>query len=56
MSGILPWLTPLAAVGCALLMIAAAIAHRRRGEGIMVQIVLLLLSLVVIVGRFSLLA
>lgn len=31
-TGILPWLTPLAALGLALVMLSAAVFHARRGE------------------------
>ncbi len=53
-TGILPWLTPLAAVGLVLLMIGAAMTHARRGEGqmIMLNMMLLLLTAFVAVGRF----
>ena len=32
MTGILPWLIPLAAVGLAILMVGAVVTHLRRGE------------------------
>ena len=53
-TGILPWLTPVAAVGLAMIMVGAMIAHGRRGEysPIGVNVVLLLLTLFVIYGRF----
>ena len=53
-TGILPILTPLAAVGLALVMIGAAMTHRRRGESQMIPInaVLLLLAAFVAYGRF----
>ena len=53
-TGILPWLTPVAAAGLALTMIGAMITHGRRGEysGIGVNVVLLLLTLFVVYGRF----
>lgn len=46
LTGILPWLTPLAAAGLALIMIGAALTHLRRGEkqSIVINIVLLLLA------------
>ncbi len=55
-TGILPILTPLAAVGLALVMIGAAITHLRRGEMPMIGInaVLLILALFVAYGRFVL--
>jgi uncharacterized membrane protein YphA (DoxX/SURF4 family) len=53
-TGILPWLTPLAAACLALTMIGAMIVHGRRGEysQIGVNVVLLLLTLLVAYGRF----
>ena len=53
-TGILPWLTPVAAVGFALTMVGAMITHGRRGEysGIGVNVVLLVLALFVVYGRF----
>ena len=50
--GILPWLTPLAAVGLALTMIVAAWVHARRGEAPMigVNVMLLALALFVVYG------
>jgi uncharacterized membrane protein YphA (DoxX/SURF4 family) len=53
-TGILPWLTPVAAVGFVLTMVGAMITHGRRGEysGIGVNVVLLLLALFVVYGRF----
>ncbi len=55
-TGILPWLTPLAAVGLILTMIGAAITHARRGENAMIgpNVVLLLLAGFVAYGRFFL--
>ena len=54
-TGILPWLTPLAATGLALTMVGAMITHGRRGEysQIGVNVVLLLLTLFVAYGRFA---
>ena len=56
-TGILAWLTPIAAIGLALTMIGAFLTHLRRNElvpmGIM-NIVLFSLAVVVIVGRFFL--
>ncbi len=57
LTGILPWLTPLAAVGFVCTMIGAAALHVRRGDGaqsIVTNIVLLLLAVVVAYGRFVL--
>jgi uncharacterized membrane protein YphA (DoxX/SURF4 family) len=53
-TGILPWLTPVAAVGLALTMLGAMITHGRRGEysQIGINVVLLLLTLFVVYGRF----
>jgi uncharacterized membrane protein YphA (DoxX/SURF4 family) len=53
-TGILPWLTPLAAGGLALTMIGAMITHGRRGEysQIGMNVVLLVLALFVLYGRF----
>ena len=53
-TGILPWLTPLAATGLVLTMIGAMITHGRRGEysHIGINVVLLLLALFVAYGRF----
>jgi uncharacterized membrane protein YphA (DoxX/SURF4 family) len=54
-TGIAPILTPLAAVGLALVMVGAAITHARRGETqmIAVNVVLLLLAAFVAWGRFG---
>ena len=52
--GILPWLTPLAAAGLVLVMLAAAAFHARRsGEesNVAINLVLGALALVVVVGR-----
>jgi len=55
-TGVLTWLTPLAAVGLTLTMIGAAITHGRRSEMQMIgiNVVLLLLALFVVYGRFVL--
>src|SRR6266436_2579463 len=55
-TGILPWLTPVAAAGLALTMVGAMITHGRRGEysGIGVNVILLALALFVVYGRFVL--
>lgn len=56
-TGILPWLTPLAALGLAVLMAGAAVFHlRRTGEGAntLFNLVLGLLALFVAYGRFVL--
>jgi uncharacterized membrane protein YphA (DoxX/SURF4 family) len=54
LTGILPWLTPLAAVGLVLTMVGAAITHVRRGENSMIvaPIVLLILAAFVAYGRW----
>lgn len=54
LTGILPWLTPVAAVGLVLTMIGAAITHARRKETsqIGVNVVLLALAALVAVVRF----
>jgi uncharacterized membrane protein YphA (DoxX/SURF4 family) len=56
LTGILPWLTPLAATGLILTMIGAMITHLRRSEvsHIPVNIVLLVLAAFVVYGRFIL--
>ena len=53
LTGVLPWLTPLAAAGLALTMIRAALTHLRRGEyeTILVIAVLMVLALFVAYGR-----
>jgi uncharacterized membrane protein YphA (DoxX/SURF4 family) len=58
LTGVLPWLTPLAAAGLVLLMIGAALAHLRRTEygNIAVNAVLLILAAFVVYGRFFALA
>ena len=54
-TGILPILTPIAAVGLAIIMILASVFHLRRKEysGIAFNVVLLIVMLVVAVGRFA---
>ncbi len=54
-TGMATVLVPLAAVGLAVLMVGAAVVHRRRGELQMIGIntVLLLLALVVAWARFG---
>ena len=57
LTGILPWLTPLAAVGFVCTMIGAAALHVQRGDGaqaIVTNIVLLLLAAFVAYGRLVL--
>jgi hypothetical protein len=55
-TGILPWLTPLAAAGLALVMLLAAITHLRRKEprAVVVNAVLFALSAFVAWQRFGL--
>ncbi len=53
-TGILPWLTPLAAVGLVLTMASAAMLHARRKEALVPTIVLLLIAAFVAYGRFVL--
>ena len=54
LTGVLPWLTPLAAAGLALTMIGAALVHLGRGEYETVPViaVLMVLALFVAYGRF----
>ncbi len=56
LTGILPWLTPLAAAGLILTMIGAMTTHLRRSEAshIPVNMVLLVLAAFVVYGRFIL--
>ena len=57
LTGILPWLTPLAAVGLVLTMIGAITLHVRRGDGaqaIVPTVILLLMAAFVAYGRFVL--
>src|SRR6266581_600493 len=53
-TGIWPWLTPVAAAGLALTMVGAMITHGRRGEfsSMGMNVVLLALALFVVFGRF----
>jgi uncharacterized membrane protein YphA (DoxX/SURF4 family) len=53
--GIAPVLTPLAALGIALVMVGAAITHARRKESQMIvfNAILLVLAVVVVWGRFG---
>ena len=56
LTGILPWLIPLAAVGLALIMIGATYTRIRRGENQMAigTVVCLVMSVFVAYGRFFL--
>lgn len=56
LTGILPWLTPLAAAGLVLTMLGAIATHVRRNEVVpmaIVNVVLLLVALFVAYGRFA---
>jgi uncharacterized membrane protein YphA (DoxX/SURF4 family) len=55
LTGILPWLTPLAAVGLALTMLGAMATHLRRHEhpNLIANLVLLVLAAFVAYGRFA---
>ena len=54
LTGIVPWLTPLAALGLVLLMLGAALTHLRRTEYgyIAMNVVLLVLAAFVAYGRY----
>jgi uncharacterized membrane protein YphA (DoxX/SURF4 family) len=54
LTGILPWLTPLAAVGLAVIMLLAIVFHLKRGEmqPVVFTIVLFALAAFVAYGRF----
>jgi hypothetical protein len=54
-TGILPWLTPLAATGLVVLLALASLTHYRRGEDrmILVTVILAVLAGVVAVFRFG---
>ena len=56
-TGIFPWLTPLAAMGIALIMLFAGVFHARRREpqAIVFNIVLLILAGLVVYGRWVML-
>ncbi|MDQ1575893.1 MAG: hypothetical protein QOH55_1043, partial [Microbacteriaceae bacterium] len=55
-TGIAPVLTPVAALGLAIIMVGAVATHTRRKEGksVAVNLVLLVLTLVVAIGRLLL--
>ena len=57
LTGIVPWLTPLAALGLVLLMVGAALTHLRRKEysNIAINAALLVLATLVAYGRFFIL-
>jgi uncharacterized membrane protein len=50
-TGVLPWLTPLAAAGLGSIMALAAVFHFRRGEPIVVNLVQLAIAVFVVIGR-----
>jgi len=54
LTGILSWLTPLAALGLAVTMVGASLTHLRRGErsAVVPPVVLLILAAFVVYGRF----
>ena len=52
-TGVVPVLTPVAALGLALIMAGATNYHRRRGEPALPTVVLLLLALIVAVTRLG---
>ena len=56
LTGVLPWLTPLAALGLVLLMVGAALTHLRRKEygNIAMNALLLVLAAFVAYGRYFL--
>jgi uncharacterized membrane protein YphA (DoxX/SURF4 family) len=56
LTGIAPVLTPVAAIGLAIIMTGAVVTHarRRQARSVAVNLVLLILSVVVAVGRFAL--
>ena len=57
LTGILPWLVPLAAFGLVLTMIGAVMLHQRRGDGpkaIVQAFILLVMVAVTTYGRFNL--
>jgi uncharacterized membrane protein YphA (DoxX/SURF4 family) len=57
LTGIAPFLTPVAAAGLAIVMVGAVVTHARRKEGksVAVNLILLALALVVVLGRSALL-
>ena len=54
LTGVLPWLTTLAAAGLALILLGATLVHVRRGENGVIPViaVLMVLALFVAYGRF----
>ena len=57
LTGIAPFLTPVAAAGLAIVMVGAVVTHARRkgGKSVAVNLILLALALVVVLGRSALL-
>jgi hypothetical protein len=57
-TSILPWLTPLAAIGLSIIQALAIVTHLRAGEArvLPVNVILLALSLFVVWGRWDLIA
>lgn len=53
LTGILPILAPLAALGVVVLQIGAIITHLRRKEAIVINVVVVVLALFVAIGRFA---
>lgn len=55
LTGILPWLTPVAAVGLAIIMVGAAIFHasRREYSRVPMNLILLVVAVVVAYGRLA---
>jgi uncharacterized membrane protein YphA (DoxX/SURF4 family) len=53
-TGILTWLTPIAAVGLAIMMVSASAVHARRGEVQMRRgnIMIMVVALIIAIGRF----
>lgn len=59
LTGILPWLTPIAAIGLVLTMIGAMLTHIRRGDGtqpVIMNAVLLLIAAFIAYGRLFIVA
>jgi hypothetical protein len=53
-TGIMPWLTPLAAAGLLVIMLGATVLHRRRGACSQSVVDFLLLAFVAVVGYLTL--
>ena len=55
LTGILPWLTPLAAVGLTIVMIGSAVFHlsRQENSNVVISLVLVALCVIVAYGRWS---